>query len=110
MKKDFHRSHDRERIVIYKSRQNEFLSIFHHIRNAFAHGRIAIYDCDNGTDTIFVMEDGVIRKTQFEVRARMVLKKSTLIKWMETIRSGKYPDEVEQKRKHFKKKSKTKKE
>lgn len=110
MKKDFHRCRDRERIVIYKSRQNEFSSIFHHIRNAFAHGRMAVYECEDGSDLIFVLEDGKKSKEQFEVRARMVLKKSTLMKWMEIIQSGKYPNEVELKRKHPKKKSKAKQE
>ena len=41
LKKSFHKSRDIERIAIFKGRYNEFLSICYHIRNAFAHGRLA---------------------------------------------------------------------
>lgn len=92
LKKNFHRNRDRERIAIFKGRYNEFLSICYHIRNAFAHGRLAMYDFENGKDIVFVLEDGIKKNGEFQVRSRMVLKKSTLIKWMQILKSGKYPD------------------
>lgn len=92
LKKNFHKSRNRERIAIYKGRYNEFLSICYHIRNAFAHGRLAMYDFEDGKDIIFALEDGVKKHGEFEVRSRMILKKSTLIKWMKILKSGKYPD------------------
>ena len=90
LKKNFHKRRDIERIVIFKGRYNEFLSICYHIRNAFAHGRLAMYDYENGKDIVFVLEDGVKKNGEFQVRSRMVLKKSTLIKWMQILKSGTY--------------------
>ena len=92
LKKNFHKSRDIERIAIFKGRYNEFLSICYHIRNAFAHGRLAMYDYKNCEDIVFVLEDGVKKNGEFQVRSRMVLKKSTLIKWMQILKSGKYPE------------------
>lgn len=92
LKKGFHRKRDTERIVIFKGNYNEFLSICYHIRNSFAHGRLAMYDFKNGEDIIFVLEDGVKKNGEFQVRARMVLKKSTLLNWMKILKSGKYPN------------------
>ena len=40
------------------------------------------------------LEDGVKKNGEFQVRSRMVLKKSTLIKWMQILKSGKYPNIV----------------
>lgn len=92
LKKNFHKSRDYERIAIFKGRYNEFLSICYHIRNAFAHGRLAMYDYENGKDIVFVLEDGVKKNGEFQVRSRMVLKKTTLIKWMQILKSGTYPE------------------
>ena len=92
LKKDFHKNRGKERIAIYKGRYNEFLSICYHIRNAFAHGRLAMYGYKNGSDIVCALEDGVKKKGKFEVRSRMILKKSTLKKWMEILKSGRYPD------------------
>ncbi|HRR78433.1 MAG TPA: hypothetical protein P5191_16765 [Ruminococcus sp.] len=91
LSKGFQKERNVERIAIYKSRYNEFLSICYHIRNAFAHGRLAMYDYDNGEDIIFVLEDGVKKNEGFQVRSRMILKKSTLKTWMNIIKSGKIP-------------------
>lgn len=90
MKKDFHKNRSKERVVIYKGQYNEFLSICYHIRNAFAHGRLAMYGIDNERDIVFALEDGINIKTtgKFEVRSRMILKKSTLLKWIEIITQG----------------------
>lgn len=88
LKKNFHKSRSQERIVIFKGRYNEFLSICYHIRNAFAHGRLAMYGCENGKDVVFALEDGVKKNGEFQVRSRMILKKSTLIRWMNILKSG----------------------
>jgi len=86
VKKNFHKARSIEKVVIYKSRSNEFLSICNHIRNSFAHGRFSIYE-ENGEE-IFVMEDGVVRNGKFQVRSRMILKKSTLVKWIDILEKG----------------------
>ncbi len=91
LKKNFHKKRDKERIAIFKGRYNEFLSICYHIRNSFAHGRLAMYDCENGNNIMFVLEDGVKKNGEFQVRSRMILKKSTLIQWMNILKSGKLP-------------------
>ena len=83
-KTGFHGDRSKEKVVIYKSKDNEFLSICNHIRNSFAHGRFSIFDGVNG-DAVFVMEDGVKRNGKFQVRSRMILKKSTLIKWIDIL-------------------------
>ncbi len=93
LKKNFHKNHDKERIAIYKGQYNEVLSICYHIRNAFAHGRLAMYDFENGNDIVFVLEDGIKKNGKFQVRSRMVLKKSTLIQWMNILKLEKFPDE-----------------
>ena len=92
--KGFHKNHAVERIAFYKCQDNEFLSVFYHIRNAFAHGRFMMYPTDNH-DIVFILEDGVKKYGEFQVRSRMVLKKSTLIKWMEILKSGKLPDKLD---------------
>ena len=92
LKKKFHQNRNKERIVIYKGRYNEFLSICYHIRNAFAHGRLAMYDYENGKDIIFALEDGVKKNGKLQVRSRMILKKSTLVQWMYILKSGTFPD------------------
>lgn len=84
---EFHKRRNTEKIVVYKGKDNEIMCIFRHIRNALAHGRIAIYSVKN--EIIYVLEDGIVKQNEFEVRARMILKESTLIEWKETIESGK---------------------
>ena len=83
-KNNFYQYWNNEKIVIYNSRKNEFLSVFHHIRNSLAHGRFEIYEDKLGSIT-YVMEDGVRTKNKFEVRARMILKKQTLINWIDIL-------------------------
>ena len=91
LSKGFHKDRDNERIAIYRGRYNDFLSICYHIRNAFAHGRLAMYDYNNNSDIVFVLEDGIKKNGEFQVRSRMVLKKNTLKQWMDIIKSGKLP-------------------
>jgi hypothetical protein len=62
------------------------MAVFYHIRNALAHGRLAMYKY--GKDIIFVLEDGIKSGDRFQVRSRMVLKKSTLLKWIDILESG----------------------
>ena len=93
LKKNFHKSRNVERIAAFKGKENEIMCIFRHIRNALAHGRIAIYN-DSG-EIYFVLEDGKRKNEKLEVRSRMVLKESTLIEWKRTIESGKIPDKEE---------------
>ena len=95
LSKDFHKNRNEERIAIYKGSYNEFLSICYHIRNAFAHGRLALYDYEKGKDVVFVLEDGLKKGDKFQVRSRMILKKSTLKQWMDIIKSGKLPSEFD---------------
>ena len=66
-----------------KSSQNQLDCIFYHIRNCFAHGRFDIIEKDD--DWIFCLEDF---GTKNRVSARMILKKSTLLRWIEIIEGG----------------------
>lgn len=82
-----------ERVAIYKpSNYPEFMAVFYHIRNALAHGRLAMYKY--GKDIIFVLEDGMKSGDRFQVRSRMVLKKSTLLKWIDLLESGPKKDDM----------------
>lgn len=84
MKKGFHSDRSRERIALYRpSGYNDFMSVLYHIRNAFAHGRLAMYEGNDGI--IFVLEDGKKRNDKFYVRSRMILKKSTLLTWIDIL-------------------------
>lgn len=89
MKKGFHQKRDSEKIAFYITSKypNEMMSILKHIRNSFAHGRLAMYECGKD-DVMFVLEDGVPKSTYFQVRSRMIIKKSTLLKWIDIITAG----------------------
>lgn len=63
-------------------------SLFGHIRNSFAHGRLAFFDQDG--ETYVVMED--IDK-QTDVTARMILSKTILQRWVIVISEGPYAKE-----------------
>lgn len=86
LNKNFHMLRE-ERIVIYKKYNlTQIESIFYHIRNALAHGRFQIYT--NETDeTYYVFESGIIKKSieKIDLKARMILKESTLLKWIDII-------------------------
>lgn len=79
---------DEECAAISFSDQNQFLSLFRHIRNAFSHGRINMHETNDG-DLMFIFED-VGRKVfrGIPVSARMLLRKSTLLKWIDIIEAG----------------------
>ena len=86
LKKGFQKERDVEKAVFYKpSRYNEFMALCYHIRNALAHGRFTMYPASDGKDIVFVMEDGIKANGEFQVRGRMILKKSTLLKWIDII-------------------------
>lgn len=80
----------RERICIYDNEKNQFMSVFYHIRNAFAHCRLNIVDVNS--ECTFILEDVNSKmknsNSQVAVSARMILKKSTLLKWIDIIEGG----------------------
>lgn len=75
-----------ERVCIYNCQSNQFLSLFYHIRNAIAHGRFDIINIDD--ECVYIFEDAAGKDEKRKVSARMILKKGTLIKWIETIEHG----------------------
>lgn len=78
----------KERICIYDKEKNQSLSVFYHIRNAFAHGRLNMRDVSG--ECVFILED--VRPSnssdRLTVSARMILRKSTLLKWIDLIEGG----------------------
>ena len=87
---NFYENRNTERIVMYDKCSNEFLSICYHVRNSFAHGQFEMYE--DRDEITFVMEDFSTHDNA--VSARMVLKKSTLLKWIEILQSGKFPADL----------------
>lgn len=90
---DFYLHREIERVAFINTAGNEYMSLFHHIRCALAHGRIAMFEDNGGEDIVFVMENGVDVGADFHVKARMVLRKGTLLKWIDVITTG--PQEAE---------------
>lgn len=72
-----------ERGGFYKRRGSQPDCIFYHLRNCLAHGRFCIREKDG--DWTFIFED--VEKNS-KVSARMILKKSTLLRWIEIIEGG----------------------
>lgn len=76
--------------VSAKGCESEYMSFFYHIRNALAHGRLAMYPAKKN-DITFVMEDGKrIGKEsddKFEVSARIVIYKSSLLKIIKLLKN-----------------------
>lgn len=73
---------EQERIALNDKKKNQFMSVFYHLRNAFAHCRLNMVDVNN--ECVFVLEDAYKQK----ITARMILKKSTLLKWIDIIEAG----------------------
>lgn len=90
---DFYLHREIERVAFTSTESSEYMSLFHHIRCALAHGRIAMFEDQGTADVIFVMENGIDSGADFQVKARMVLRKSTLLKWIDIITKG--PQEPE---------------
>lgn len=78
---------EQERICIHDNKKNQFISVFFHLRNAFAHCRLNMVNADG--ECIFIIEDvGRETKGRYPVSARMILRKSTLLKWIDIIEGG----------------------
>lgn len=77
-----------ERICIYDCQDNQIMSVFYHIRNAFAHCRLNMVDVEG--ECVFILEDvqPKANKDELKVSARMILRKNTLLKWIEIIENG----------------------
>lgn len=85
-KADFPSDLGRERICVADNKKNQFMSVFYHIRDAFAHGRFYITDYEE--HKIFVMEDVSPGSGQKTVSARMIIRKDTLLAWIDLIENG----------------------
>lgn len=91
---DFYIHRDKQRMLYSKINQSgcesEYMSLFYHIRNSLAHGRLAMYPAKNN-DITFVMEDGkqVGKESddKFEVSARIIINKSSLLKVIELLKN-----------------------
>ncbi len=88
LKESFPSDFSRERICAVDNQKNQFMSVFYHIRNAFAHGRLNMVDVDG--DCVFILEDVQPNKKEekLKVSARMIIKKSTLLRWIDIIEGG----------------------
>lgn len=88
LKENFPCNFSHERICIYDNQGNQFLSVFYHLRNAFAHCRLNMVDVAG--ECVFILEDVQPNKNsdQLKVSARMILRKSTLLKWIDLIENG----------------------
>lgn len=89
----FQERRENQKFVFYKDYKypNEFMSLFYHIRNSLAHGRFSIYLSKMG-ETMYVLESGNKsankRDTVLNIRARIIVKESTLLKWISIIEKG----------------------
>ncbi|MCD8013361.1 MAG: hypothetical protein LUG99_09325 [Lachnospiraceae bacterium] len=83
---DFPSDYHKERICFHNGQKNYFLSVFYHIWNAFAHCRLNMIDDDG--ECVLILEDGIPQKDKTKVSARMILRKSTLLKWIDIIEGG----------------------
>lgn len=90
---DFYLHRETERVAFVKVESNGYMSLFHHIRCALAHGRFSILKDAVTNDIVFVMENGTVRGDGFQVTARMILRENTLLKWIDIITAG--PSEAE---------------
>lgn len=64
---------------------NEFMSLFYHIRCALAHGRFSIKQHEN--ERFYLFENGVQWGRLFYVKARCCIKETTLLHWIDVIRT-----------------------
>lgn len=81
----WYKSHS-EFAVYSNAETNDYMSLFYHIRCAFAHGRFGIFE-HSGLKW-YAFENGVTKGKRFFVKARIVLKEATLLGWMKIITSG----------------------
>ena len=92
LKDSFPSDFQTERIAFVDNKKNQFQSIFYHIRNSFAHCRLNMVNVHG--ECIFVLEDVVPKNNadQLKLSARMIIKKRTLLKWIDIIEKGEYED------------------
>lgn len=98
---DFSEHREQQRALYVKSSnkecENEYMSLFYHIRNSLAHGRLAMYPGE-GKEIVFVMEDGRECGEQFEVTARIVINKSSLLRIIHVLenppKENDYTDDI----------------
>ena len=97
MKESFYLDCDDNRIAI-SCVDNRVMSIFKVIRNSFAHCRFGLFEREGVT--FVAMENGLIMKSQFEVKARLFLSLTTLSNWINVIKteSGKEKEIEEERR------------
>jgi len=72
-----------EKVCFYNNQKNQFISVFYHLRNSLAHGRFEIKKLSD--DRIFYFEDFT---TKEKLSAKMILRKSTLLSWIQIIENG----------------------
>lgn len=68
-----------------KGCNNQYMSLFYHIRNALAHGRIAMFP--HKEDIMFVMEGGEDCSEQFIVNSRIIILQSSLLKIIQILQN-----------------------
>ena len=87
---DFYTSRDTQRAAYVRINapncSSEYMSLFYHIRNSLAHGRITMFPAANN-DITFVMEDGAKDKNDFEVSARIIINKSSLVRIIDLLKT-----------------------
>lgn len=85
------KNHPFEAAAFYDCKSNHTLSLFYHLRNGFAHGRFCIFKYKR--EYWFAIEDVTNQgkgnpADSRRVSARIVLKNSTLRKWIKLIKKG----------------------
>ena len=80
----------KERVAYRKCQSGENDSLLLHIRNSFAHGRLAFFDIN---EKIYIAMEDIDNRNH--VSARMILSKTTLLCWKTIISSGPYVTDEE---------------
>ena len=81
-----------EQAAFYDSQSNQTMSLFYHLRNALAHGRFIVFK--RGGDIWLALEDvcksrkGDSINNAQRLTARILVRHSTLHKWMQLIEKG----------------------
>lgn len=88
----FYEYRNKQRFMFVRCSQkgcnSEYMSLFYHLRNSLAHGRLAMYPAEYG-DVVFVLEDGKeVSEGNFEVTSRMIVKKSSLLRVTNLLEQG----------------------
>lgn len=77
---------DRElAVIVHAGESNMRMDLFHHIRNAFAHGRFTIKIIQNEQYYLFEDVCNIKNLSGIYVTARICLKKVTLISWIDFL-------------------------